>query len=1805
MIFSLSRLNRLFFLLAISFASLSFVSVADAAVVTWDNGGGDSNWSTCENWSGDSCPGSSDVATFDATSDTASTIDAAFAGAVKGIDINSGYNSTITQAASTTLIIGVDDINIASGTLTMASDGAFDVDDDVTIAGGTFNAGGTLNLKDDWFHTAGGVFNHSNGTVIFDDNSASNMDFDNVGIATSGLFYNLTINKSDGVGVTVNASDKATIVNTLTISDGQVTGGNVSSRLYPQGNVVVGANADNSTVHMEFTGTADQNMNLTGATGLFNGHITINKTSGAVSLLSDLIMDAGGQDLTIADGELDPNGNAVSVKDLFTISGGVYALSASTLTLENSLVITSGTFNAPSTTMYVANDWTHDAGGTFAHNNGTVVFNTGTATAINSNSGLTGSGDFYNLTINKNDGVAVTVNASDTIEIGNTLTITDGQMTGGNVSSRVYPQSNVVVGANADNSTLHMEFTGTNAQNFDLTGAEANYNGIITINKASGTVTLLSDLTMDAGGQDFYVTSGSFDPNDNNVFVKDLFTQSGGTYVVGTGTLDIDNNFILSGGVHNAPSSTMYVSNDWTHTAGGTFNHSDGTVEFDTGVATTLNFESSVPTSGEFYNLTINKSDNVAVSPAVNDEITVYNNMTFTEGKLTQYNDASLLNVQGHVTVGSAMDSSTIHLQFNGTNAQNFTLTGAVALYDGKVTVNKPSGTVTLQSDYTLDNANKDLVLTSGTLALNGNDLTVNGTSSEFTLGGSATLQLNGDETITANGGFPTFASGSTVAYVGTGGPYTLIDYAYHHLTINGAGAVFNAGKTWAFPGNLTISNGTFATGGYDISVAGTFSNEGTFRVNGTETLSMTHDSDSGTYEYIGDGDASADTFYIYGGAHNNLTVNMTDSEDTLATVGNREKATLTDDLWLYWKLDDGTGSGTAADASGNARTGSLRNTDNDTVWVSGASPIDFTNTGAIDFDGVNDHVEFTSDSGFVDRAVSLWFRAPDVTSRQVLYEEGGQSAGMNMYVEGGKVYGGAWGGSITNRFISTTTTVTTNTWYHVIAMYDSDGNFEIFLNGTSEATGAPGGDMPSHSAQDALGAMLGDSNFHDGTATGENYHFGGEIDDFRIYSRILNADEIFGLKEGEDVAQEVVNVTDLTIADTLTLASGSFTSPTTLRVGGNWANSGGSFTHNSGTVILNNAGNDALITGSHTFNNFSVTTANKNVNFTAGTTQTVNGTLTLTGSSGNLITLRSSSGGSQWNLNVAGSSSVDYVDVKDSDASSGNAITHAVNASRSTDSGNNENWSFNEAPTVASVSASQGANGDGDVTLIFVMDDADDDDTLQAKIEYSINGGSSWADPTLTTTDSEITASAAGDPTVNNALDYQVGQSGAYILSSSGANTISVVWEAATDVAADTDISNAQIRVTPYDGTEAGTVGTSSNFELDVKSPDAFTSGDHTVLDDGLRVTWTASADTNFSHYEIWYALTQSDVDSRVITAFEWDTDNDTDLATVSTVTTDITGFNPSTYFVKIYAIDDYGNEATVDAYQVIIEPATDSSSSSTASDENATGGSGIPLTPTTSVDETEETEVEVTVEVDVVPELTPEEAEDFWVESELHVLDEHWSAPYVEELRDNPRIAEVAGEMPTFNDLVTVIHEEPDEGMTREESTELLLVLAGYEVEAIDFDEEADSFNDLEADDDHSGMIQFAMLEDLVNGHPDGSFRPDLVVNRVEAIKMAAYFFGEEMPEELYGDDLLAAYSLEVNPFPDVDLDSWYAPYVMQAYTAGVVEGYDNGFFEPDDEISYSEFLKIATLYQNLDQAVQLSEEFEGKPLEMKMRH
>jgi len=98
---------------------------------------------------------------------------------------------------------------------------------------------------------------------------------------------------------------------------------------------------------------------------------------------------------------------------------------------------------------------------------------------------------------------------------------------------------------------------------------------------------------------------------------------------------------------------------------------------------------------------------------------------------------------------------------------------------------------------------------------------------------------------------------------------------------------------------------------------------------------------------------------------------------------------------------------------------------------------------------------------------------------------------------------------------------------------------------------------------------------------------------------------------------------------------------------------------------------------------------------------------------------------------------------------------------------------------------------------------------------------------------------------------------------------------------------------------------------------------------------------------------------------------------------------------------------------------------------------------------------------------------------------------------------------------------------------------------------------------------IIYSASELSIVQGYPDGNFRPDALVTRAEAVKILIRAAG------------LPAVEVESRQFfRDVPLFEWYAPYVHQAATYGLVSGYGDGTFRPAQLVTRAEMAKMINI-------------------------
>lgn len=115
---------------------------------------------------------------------------------------------------------------------------------------------------------------------------------------------------------------------------------------------------------------------------------------------------------------------------------------------------------------------------------------------------------------------------------------------------------------------------------------------------------------------------------------------------------------------------------------------------------------------------------------------------------------------------------------------------------------------------------------------------------------------------------------------------------------------------------------------------------------------------------------------------------------------------------------------------------------------------------------------------------------------------------------------------------------------------------------------------------------------------------------------------------------------------------------------------------------------------------------------------------------------------------------------------------------------------------------------------------------------------------------------------------------------------------------------------------------------------------------------------------------------------------------------------------------------------------------------------------------------------------------------------------------------------------------------------------------------------FSDVNENTMYHGAIEYLVEKDIINGYQDGTFKPEGTLNRAELLKILI---------EATVDTELDT-SQHQNCFPDVR-DEWFAKYVCYAKEQGVVNGYQDGMFRPEQTISFVEVAKIIVSAMDLE--------------------
>ena len=110
------------------------------------------------------------------------------------------------------------------------------------------------------------------------------------------------------------------------------------------------------------------------------------------------------------------------------------------------------------------------------------------------------------------------------------------------------------------------------------------------------------------------------------------------------------------------------------------------------------------------------------------------------------------------------------------------------------------------------------------------------------------------------------------------------------------------------------------------------------------------------------------------------------------------------------------------------------------------------------------------------------------------------------------------------------------------------------------------------------------------------------------------------------------------------------------------------------------------------------------------------------------------------------------------------------------------------------------------------------------------------------------------------------------------------------------------------------------------------------------------------------------------------------------------------------------------------------------------------------------------------------------------------------------------------------------------------------------------AADFNDVSSSHTNYEAIDTLKTLDIVNGYSATKYGPNDILTRAQLCTMIV--------RAVYGDD---THYNSVNVFNDVSVSHWARIYIDTAYNHGVMSGYGNGAFGPEDQLTYTQTARV----------------------------
>ena len=130
------------------------------------------------------------------------------------------------------------------------------------------------------------------------------------------------------------------------------------------------------------------------------------------------------------------------------------------------------------------------------------------------------------------------------------------------------------------------------------------------------------------------------------------------------------------------------------------------------------------------------------------------------------------------------------------------------------------------------------------------------------------------------------------------------------------------------------------------------------------------------------------------------------------------------------------------------------------------------------------------------------------------------------------------------------------------------------------------------------------------------------------------------------------------------------------------------------------------------------------------------------------------------------------------------------------------------------------------------------------------------------------------------------------------------------------------------------------------------------------------------------------------------------------------------------------------------------------------------------------------------------------------------------------------------------------------------LMIFSICYAVEFTDFD-----LNSQFIGDDYRTAMDKLVEKGVINGYPDGTFKPTKTISRAEATKILVTAFDISLDVK------------DTKKFSDVEVGSWYEKYVYAMVSNGAIVGYEDGTYKPDKEVTIEEYITMLVKLTKLE--------------------